>query len=361
VWIVIANSWMQTPAGSAVVAEQAGGRTTAHAVVTDFWAVVFNPSSVNRLTHTLLGAFILGAFFVMSISAYYILRRRHLDFARRSFTLALGFGAVVTLAMPLSGHFKARMVAAEQPAKLAAFEGHFHTGRADLYLVGLPDPEAERVNFGLAVPGGLSFLVYDDFRHPVDGLDRFDPDVRPPVAVPFLSYHLMIGIGTALAGLVVLALFFLWRGTLFEKRWLMAVFMFAVLGPYLANQAGWVAAEVGRQPFAVYPVREKADDGAYKMADGKYVLTGGLRTADGVSNTKVVRADHVGTSIALFSLVYLLLFGVWVYVLNAKIQHGPDEEGGHEPPSTPPGRLMETASVIQRRGEGRSLTETAAE
>jgi cytochrome d ubiquinol oxidase subunit I len=204
----------------------------------------------------------------------------------------------------------------------------------------------------------LSFLVYDDFNHPVDGLDRFEPDARPSVMIPFQSYHLMVGIGTALVALVVLALFFRWRGTLFDKRWLLWVFVFAVLGPYLANQAGWVAAETGRQPFMVYPVREKADDGTYKMEAGKYVLSGGFRTVDGLSNTKVVRADHVATSIALFSLVYLLLFGVWVYVLNAKVQHGPDEAETPEPATTSPGGLMETASLIQRRGEGRSLTET---
>jgi cytochrome bd ubiquinol oxidase subunit I len=360
VWIIIANSWMQTPAGFQIQTETADGqRTVSRAVVTDFWAVVFNPSSMNRLTHTLLGAFVLGAFFVMSISAYYVLRGRHLDFAKRSFTLALIFGAVATLAVPLSGHFQARMVAAEQPAKLAAFEGHFHTGKADLYLAGLPDAEAERVEYGLAVPGGLSFLVYDDFSHDVDGLDRFDPADRPSLVVPFLSYHLMVGVGTALMVLIVLALFFRWRGTLFDKRWLMWVFVFAVLGPYLANQAGWVAAETGRQPFVVYPQREKGDDGKYKMtADGqRFVQSGGLRTVDGLSNTKVVQADQVATSMVLFGLVYLLLFAVWVYVMHTKIQHGPDEDDKHEPQTTSPAQLMETASLIQQRGDGHSLTE----
>jgi cytochrome d ubiquinol oxidase subunit I len=357
VWIVVANSWMQTPAGFEVVTETAGSHPGARAVVTDFWAVVLNPSTVQRLTHTLLGAFVLGAFFVMSISAFYILRGRHLDFARRSFTLALLFGTVVTLALAVSGHFNARMVAREQPAKLAAFEGVYHTGRADLHLVGWPDADAERVDYSLDVPGGLSFLAYDDFDHPLDGLDRFDPADRPPVLIPFLSYHVMIGVGTALVVLVIVACFLRWRGTLFDKRWLMWVFVFAVLGPYLANQAGWVAAEVGRQPFVVYPQRQKAADGSYQMAGGKYVLIGGLRTVQGLSNIRVVPAESIGASIALFSLVYLLLFGVWVYVMNSKIQHGPDEDHVPAPPATSPGQLMETASIIQRRGDGRSLTE----
>jgi cytochrome d ubiquinol oxidase subunit I len=361
VWIIIANSWMQTPAGFQIVTETADGKHQApHAVVTDFWAVVFNPSSMNRLTHTLLGAFVLGAYFVMSISAFYILRGRHLDFAKRSFTLALIFGAVVTLALPLSGHFQARMVAAEQPAKLAAFEGHFHTGKADLYLLGLPDAEAERVNYGLAIPGGLSFLVYDEFDHDVDGLDRFDAADRPSLVLPFLSYHVMVGVGSALVGLVALALFFRWRGTLFDKRWLMWIFVFAVLGPYLANESGWVAAETGRQPFVVYPQRQKGADGQFKLAaDGKrYVQSGGLRTLDGLSNVKVVGPDQVGTSIALFALVYLLLFCVWVYVMHTKIQHGPDEDVTPEPHTTSPAQLMETASLIQQRGDGHSLTES---
>src|SRR5215211_3731306 len=118
VWIIVANSWQHTPAGSRVVVEELNGQPLTRAVVTDFWAVVFNPSSVHHLTHALLGAFILGAFFVMSVAAYYVLRRRHLDFARRSFTLALVFGAASSLAMLVSGHLQGRMVARCQPAKL---------------------------------------------------------------------------------------------------------------------------------------------------------------------------------------------------------------------------------------------------
>jgi cytochrome d ubiquinol oxidase subunit I len=147
VWIVVASSWQHTPAGS----EVRDGR----AVVVDFWALVFNPSSLHRLGHVLLGSFILGAFFVMSISAYYLLRGRHAEFARRSFRLALWFGTVSSLAMGLSGHMQGREVARTQPAKLAAFEGHFETGPAPLYLMGWPDPAEGKVKYGLALPGGL--------------------------------------------------------------------------------------------------------------------------------------------------------------------------------------------------------------
>jgi cytochrome d ubiquinol oxidase subunit I len=333
VWIVIANSWQQVPVGF----EVSGGR----AVITDFWAVVLSPVNWVRLVHTVLGAFIQGAFFVMSISAWYVLRGRHLEFARRSFTVALVFGTVSSLAMMLSGHVQARTVARTQPAKLAAFEGHFQTGDggSDLYMFGLPDPDEKRVKYGVAMPDGLSFLVHDNFTTPVTGLDKFRPEDRPPVQVPFASFHLMVGLGTMFVGLTLLASFFRWRGTLFEKRWLMWAFVVAVGGTYVANQAGWVAAEVGRQPFVVYPpVKEKAD--------GTFSMEGGLRTEKGLSNPDVVPAEQVLASIVMFTLVYALLFAVWVYVLNSKIQHGPDEEDTEPPPpDTTTKRLLEAAAL----------------
>ncbi len=173
IWIIIANSWQHTPVGFEVVDNQA--------VITDFWAVVFNPSSMNHFVHAVLGAFILGAFFVLSISAYYLLRGRHVEFARKSFTLALIFGSVVSLAMGLSGHFQACMVAKYQPAKLATLEGHFHTGKADLHLFGVPDPATREVHYSVGIPGGLSFLVHEDFNASIPGLDQFRPEDLPPV------------------------------------------------------------------------------------------------------------------------------------------------------------------------------------
>src|SRR5262249_36886140 len=159
-------------------------------------------------------------------------RGRHLDFAKRSFTIALVFGTASSLAMMLSGHIQARTVARVQPAKLAAFEGHFHSdeGGTPLYVVGLPDPGEERVKYGVAVPGGLSFLVHDNFTTPVPGLDKFRPEDRPPVPVPFAMFHLMVGLGTMFVGLTLLASYYRWRGTLFEKRWLLWVFVVAVGG-----------------------------------------------------------------------------------------------------------------------------------
>ena len=356
VWIIIANSWQQTPAGYRLVEHDGVVR----AEVADFWAVVYSPSSMERLTHVILGAFILGAFFVMSISAYYVLRKRHLDFAKKSFTIALIFGAISSVAVGLSGHFQAKTVAHTQPAKLAALEGHYKTGPADLSLVGVPDPEAERVDYRVAVPGGLSFLVHEDFTRPLPGLEEFPKDLWPNVPLVFQTYHLMVGLGAVFIGLSALALFFLWRNTLFEKRWLMGVFVVAVVGPYLANQAGWVCAEAGRQPFVVYPRVSWPADGSphpHMEMEKDDIF---LKTADGLSDRKVVGPDQVVGSIAMFSVIYVLLFAVWVYVLNAKIHHGPEAVDPAPPADTKPGTLAE-AAARRANPSGFSLTEVRRE
>src|SRR5439155_19444242 len=153
-------------------------------------------------------------------------------------------------------------------------------------------------------------------------LHDFAENDRPPVMVPFVSYHLMAGIGGMLIALSFLGLFLLWRGTLFTRRWLMGLFVGAVLGPIVCNQAGWVAAEVGRQPFIVYPKQTVEWDGGKAKVSASYE---GLRTDVGLSNRRVVTAPQVLASIVMFGLVYFLLFVVWVYVLNNKIQHGPDD------------------------------------
>jgi cytochrome d ubiquinol oxidase subunit I len=324
VWIIVANSWQQTPAGFHIV-EHMGER---RAEITDFWAVVFNPSSVNRLTHTVLAAFILGAFFVMSVCAYYILKGRHLDGAKRSFTVALTVATICSLLQLLSGHRSAVQVANTQPAKLAAFEALFKTpqGGAPLYLFGHPDPVTEEVKFGVAIPGMLSFLVHGDFNKPVTGLDQFKPEDRPPVVLTFHAYHAMVALGMFFIAITLYASFLRWRGTLFQKRWLLWIFVFAILAAYAANQLGWIAAEVGRQPWVVY---------------------GLLRTNESVS--KSVSAGEVAASIGLFGVVYTLLFLVWLYVMNDKIQHGPTDV---EEAPAPHGKasVLEVAAEIKRPG-----------
>ncbi len=300
VWIVIANSWQQTPTGYHIVGEGMQAR----AEITDFWAMVFNPSSVDRLWHTWQGAFLAGAFLVLSVHAYYLLKDRYVDISKKAFKIALGVATVFSLLQLVSGHSSADGVSVNQPAKLAAMEGHFDSlGLADLYILGWVDKENQKTT-GLKVPGGLSFLLHQDFEEPVIGLKAFPEDERPSqVNAVFQFYHLMVAIGMFLIALTVFASFQWWRGKLFESRWLLWVFVFAVLAPQVANQVGWFAAEMGRQPWVVY---------------------GLLRTSDALS--KAVTANQVLFSLIMFIIIYIILFILFIYLLNKKIKHGPYDE-----------------------------------
>jgi len=333
VWIIVANSWQQTPAGHHIVQMMrdgkpwfdAAGYPVMRAEVVDFWGVVFNPSSMDRLIHTLIGAFIMGAFFVMSISAYYLLRQRHEEFARRSFSGALLFATVFSLAQLISGDSNARMVAHNQPAKLAAFEGQFQTGRGDLSIMGLPDESAKTMRMRVSIPGLLSYLVYGDRSKPITGLDRVPRQYWPPMLIAFATYHAMIGIGTFFIVLTLVASYLRWRGRLFEKRWLMWTFVFSVLLAVAANQLGWMSAEVGRQPWVVNPrvQRDAAGDFALDQAGMLvYRLDEGLLTNKAVS--EAVDSQQVIGSIVMFGMIYLLLGAIWVVVLNHKIHKGPE-------------------------------------
>lgn len=249
VWIVVANSWQQTPAGYHIVGEGFNAR----AEVTDFWAMVFNPSSVDRIIHVWQGAFLAGAFLVLSVHAYYLRKGRYEAISKKAFKIALVVATVVSFAQLISGHSSADGVAKNQPAKLAAMEGHYEASApADLYLLGWVNNEKQEVS-GIAVPGGLSFLVHQDFQAPVTGLNAFPKEDQPSqVNAVFQFYHIMISIGMFLIALTFYACFLWWKGKLFETKWILWIFSFSVLLPQIANQAGWFAAEMGRQPWIVY-------------------------------------------------------------------------------------------------------------
>ena len=298
VWIVVANSWQQTPAGYHLVPYSGGMR----AEITDFWAMVFNPSSMDRLTHTVCGAWQAGAWMVVSVSAWYLLKGKHFEFAKQSMKIGLLVALAASIIQLDTGHDSAVGVSQNQPVKLAAFEGIYKTEPASLSLFGWVNEKEEKVRFGVAIPGLLSYLVYGDWNKPIRGLNEFAPADRPPVNVVFQTYHAMVVIGMGLIGLSLLGIVQWMRGKLFEQRWLLRILVLSVLGPQLANQLGWASAEIGRQPWIVY---------------------GLLRTSDALS--KVVSGGAIISSLVMFSMVYALLFAVFVFLLNHKIQHGPDE------------------------------------
>ncbi|MCJ7554626.1 MAG: cytochrome ubiquinol oxidase subunit I, partial [Ignavibacteriaceae bacterium] len=299
VWIVVANSWQQTPAGHHIVGEGLNAR----AEITDFWAMVFNPSSVDRLSHVLSGCWLAGAFLVISVGAYYLLKDRHIRFAKSSIKIALVIVVIASLFQLFTGHQSAIGVSKNQPAKLAAMEAVYDTKEnAPLYLFGWVNDAKQEVKFGVAIPGMLSYLIGFDSKTKVTGLNDFPEDERPPVNIVFQAYHLMVVIGFALIAISLLGVFFWWRGILFKQKWLLWIFVFSVPLPQIANQVGWITAEVGRQPWIVY---------------------GLMKTSEGLS--KVVESGQVWFSLILFTIIYLFLFLLFIYLLNEKIKHGPEE------------------------------------
>jgi len=302
VWIVIANSWMQTPSGYTIVGEGSEAR----AVVTDFWAMIFNPSAIDRLTHVILGCWLAGIFLLLSVCAYYLLKKRHMSFAYTGMKIGLVSAAIVLVLQLVSADSTARGVAKNQPAKLAAIEGIYKTKPyTPMGIVGFVDPKQEEVK-GITMPGLLSFLVYRNPETPVKGLEEFPREDWPNVPVVFQTYHMMIYMWGAMVMLVMLALYFWKKKRLEQAKWTLRGIVLSVMCPQIANQTGWATAEMGRQPWVVY---------------------GLLRTEHGTSVS--VQASQVFSSILMLSAIYLLLFILFIYLLNHKIQQGP--EGGEAP------------------------------
>ena len=350
IWIIVANSWMQTPAGYHLELIQKGLHSIlpldyvlrpedighVRAVIDSFWTMVFNPSSMLRLAHVIFAAWLTGAFLVISISAYYLIRGRHRRFAKASMTVAVLLAAFSAVCQSISADSTARGVVRNQPIKLAAMEGVYKTAPyTPMNLFGFVDTKTEKV-YSVQVPGLLSLLAFHNFKTPVTGLHQLPsdeflaarhpgkspqelaalrPQYWPKVGAVFQAYHLMIIVGSLVFGAAFFSLFLLLKGWLFRtdsiwiRLWLFLL-TFSVLGPQICNQSGWFTAELGRQPWIVYNI---------------------LKTSQALS--KKVSADQVLGSLFLFFSIYALLFFAFLYLLNRKIQHGPDdaEEDPQEP------------------------------
>ena len=291
-WILIANSWMQHPVGYAYQ----NGR----AELSDFGAVVFNKFAILEFLHTVPGSFTLSAFFVMGISAFHLLKRQHIDFFMRSFKIGLVFGLVSSIWVVIEGDQHAIHVTETQPTKLAAMEAHWETQkRAPIVLLTLPDEENERNSFEIGkIPGILSFLGHHDFNAEIKGLNDFPKEDRPPVLLTFISFRLMVILGILFPLLTIIGMFL--RKRLLECRWYLIVMVLAIPLPYIAIQAGWLLAEIGRQPWIVY---------------------GLMRTADAASP---IDSSQVLTTLVGFIAVYGLLGAMGYYLIGKNAIKGPD-------------------------------------
>jgi cytochrome d ubiquinol oxidase subunit I len=301
-WILAANSWMQTPQGASLV----DGRF----VPDDWWAIAFNPSFPYRLAHMVLASFLTVSFVVAGTSAWYLLKRRHEEIARRGFSLAMGAAAVLAPLQIFAGDLHGLQVRETQPIKVAAMEAHWTTGRGVPFIVfAIPDEKAERNRFEIAIPYAGSLILTHKLDGEVKGLKEAKPEDRPPVFVVFITFRLMVGIGLLLFAVAMFALWQRWRKRLYASRFLHRLAVACVPLGFVAVIAGWMTAEVGRQPWTVY---------------------GLLRTADSISP---VPAAAVATSLALFVVVYGFLGGAFLYFVDRLIKKGPDE--AELPPHVP--------------------------
>jgi cytochrome d ubiquinol oxidase subunit I len=301
-WILAANSWMQTPQGAALV----DGRF----VPEDWWAIVFNPSFPYRLAHMVLASFLTVSFVVAGTSAWYLLRRRHEAIARRGFSLAMGAAAVLAPLQIFAGDLHGLQVRETQPIKLAAMEAHWTTGRGVPFVVfAVPDEKNERNRFEISIPYAGSLILTHRLDGEVKGLKEAKPQDRPPVFVVFITFRVMLAIGFFLFAVAMLGLWMRWRKRLYGSRLLLRFAVACIPLGFVAVIAGWMTAEVGRQPWTVY---------------------GLLRTADSVSP---VPAGAVAASLALFVVVYLFLGGAFLYFVDRVLKKGPDE--AEMPPDVP--------------------------
>jgi len=286
-WILSVNSWMQTPAGFAL---NAAGQY----VPADWWAVVFNPSFPYRLAHMVLAAYLATALAVGAAGAWALLRDRRDEAARTMFSMAMWMAALVAPLQLVAGDLHGLNTLEHQPAKVAAMEGHFETRSGQpLILFGWPDEAAERVRWSLEIPRLGSLILTHDADGVVRGLKEWPVEDRPPVAVVFWSFRIMVALGLLMIALGAWGLYARLRGRLYVAPALHRAAL--VMGPtgFLAVLAGWITTEVGRQPWVVY---------------------GHMRTAEAVS---AIAAPAVAASLAAFVVVYLVVFGAGtVYLLR---------------------------------------------
>jgi len=295
-FIIVTNSFMQHPTGYTIAADGTYQ-------VANLLAYVFNPWAIIEFLHNQTAATVTGAFVMASIGAFWTLRGEHREAARISLKTGViaGFIAAQLVAFP-TGHEQGRMVAAEQPLTLAAMEGRFESGtHAPLAMIGQPNVAEKKLDNPIVLPSVLSWIAYGDFSADVRGLNAF-PEADWPTNIELLyySFHVMVGLGTIFIGLMSLALFLLWRGRLSTARWMLWIITLSLPFPFIANTAGWMTTEFGRQPWLVY---------------------GLMRTVDGVSPNV-----HSGTTLFTtlgFAGLYFVLGALFLLLIVKDITRGP--------------------------------------
>jgi len=298
-FIVATNAWMQYPTGH---------RIDSHGQIelASFWQLVLNKWVMWEYAHTMLGAVQTGCFVMAAVGAFYLLTNRHESYGRTFVKSGVLVGAVAAILQLFpTGDEQGKLIADHQPVTLAAMEGLFESQKgAPVALIGQPDLQRRRLDNPIEIPDMLSFLTYREWKADVRGLDAFPQDQWPDmVPLLYFAYHVMVGLGTVFIAVMVLAALMLWRGKLYASRGMLWALMVCVPLPYIANTAGWMTAELGRQPWLIY---------------------GLMRTAHGVS-------PQVGAGNAWFTLIgfmglYTVLGILWLFLVYREIEDGPEPD-----------------------------------
>ena len=328
-WIVMANSWMQTPQGYEIKDVGYGDQ----AFMTSFREVVFTPSFGPRILHLIAACWMVGTSLVISVAAYYLLKKRHVELAKTMIRVALPiFTVLAVLQVVLFGANQAIEVTNQQPEKLAAMEGLYEsTTCAPMYIIGWTDPDNETTT-GISIPCLLSFLSYQDPQAEVTGLEAFPKDEWANASLVFQVYHLMIDLGMLFIAIGGLAcILWIWKRKLWDQRWMLWILVSSIVLTEIATLSGWWTAEFGRQPWVVWQV---------------------LKTAGAESPN--VTFSEVAFSIGMFVVLYAIVFAMFISLLNRMIQQGPpepEEEGASESLPDSFGEIFRHRSRVSSRGD----------
>ncbi len=303
-FIVATDAWMQNPVGYERAADGS-------VQLSSFWELVLNPWAWWQYAHNMSGAGITGAFVMASVGAFYLLWGKFVEHGRIFLRTGVVAGCIFSLLQLFpTGDGQGRMIARYQPVTLAAMEALFTSQPgAPLVIIGQPDVDGQKIDNPLIVPKALSFLTYRRWEAQVQGLDAFPPRLWPQsIELLYYSYHIMVGLGTVFIAIMVVSVFLLWGGKLFDTRWMLWIVLLSLPFPYIANTAGWITAELGRQPWLVY---------------------GLMLTADGYS--KQVSAGNGMFTLLGFMGMYTVLGILFLFLVRREIEHGPiaDRASGH--------------------------------
>lgn len=293
-FIIATDAWMQRPVGYVTAADGS-------VQLESFSALLFNEWAIYQYLHNMTGAFIVGAFIVAALGAFYILSKRQIEYGKLFVKTGIVAALLACFSMMVTGDLQGRMLAKHQPVTLAAMEGLFKTEKgAPIVLIGQPNVPEQKIDNAIAVPNVLSVLTYQRWDAEVKGLDAFPKENHPDnIPLLYFSYHIMVGLGTIFIAVMVLAGIWLWRGRLFESNWLLWILMLSFPLPFIANTAGWMTAEIGRQPWLVYNL---------------------MRTSEGFSPT--VSAGNVWFTTLGFMGIYTVLSILFLFLIWRQIENG---------------------------------------